>query len=310
MPQFQKLLKNNLIDFLIIFLLLILNLFWLPTFSFWSIYPKNNFITQNNLLLETKIPSIPVLKLTTKPSLFAQNYILVDVDTNKILLSHNIDQKIFPASTTKLATALTALNLYPLDEIITINQEYTTGKVMELKQNEKITVKSLVSALLVYSANDSAFSLANHYQSGISGFVEQMNLLMTKYNLKNTHFSNVDGIHDENHYSTVYDLSQLGRLSIKNPIVTDFVKTKELTVSDVGNQIHHPLVSTNELLGVVPEIKGLKTGWTPEAKGCFIGLIDINGHQVISIVSQSDDRFQDTKILVDWLKQNVSWNER
>ena len=180
---------------------------------------------------------------------------------------------------------------------------------MELKLGEKITVKSLVSALLVYSANDSAFSLANHYRSGIPGFVDQMNLLMTKYNLKNTHFTNVDGIHDENHFSTVYDLSQLGRLSIKSPIVSEVVKTKEMTVSDVTNQIQHQLFSTNELLDVVPEIKGLKTGWTPEAKGSFIGLININGHLVISVVSQSDDRFQDTKILVDWLKQNVSWSE-
>ena len=307
MFQFQKILKNNLIDFLIIFLLLVLNLFWLPTFSFWSIYPKNNFIVKNNQLLNINIPSTPILKLTDKPFLSAQSYILVDVDTNKVLLSYNIDQKIFPASTTKLATALTALNLYPLDEVITINQEYTTGKVMELKLGEKITVKSLVSALLVYSANDSAFSLANHYQSGIPGFVDQMNLLMTKYNLKNTHFTNVDGIHSDNHYSTVYDLSQLGRLSIKNNTVANVVKTKELVVNDVSNQIFHPLVSTNELLGVIPEIKGLKTGWTPEAKGCFIGLININGHQVISVVSQSDDRFQDTKILVDWLRQNVSW---
>jgi len=309
MFQFQKLLKNNLLNFLIIFLLLILNFFWLPTFSFWSIYPKNNFIIKNSQLLETKTPPTPVVKLVSKPALSAQNYILVDVDTNKILLSQNIDQQIFPASTTKLATALTALNLYPLDEVVTINQKYNIGKVMNLKLNEKITVKSLVSALLVYSANDSAFSLANHYQSGISGFVDQMNLLMSKYNLNNTHFTNVDGIHNNNHYSTVYDLSQLGRLSIKNPIVSNVVKTKELLVSDVSNQIHHPLVSTNELLDVVPEIKGLKTGWTPEAKGCFIGLIDINGHQVISVVSQSDDRFQDTKILVDWTNQNVFWEE-
>ncbi|MDD4106749.1 MAG: D-alanyl-D-alanine carboxypeptidase [Candidatus Shapirobacteria bacterium] len=306
MPQ---IIKNNWLDFLIIFFLIILNLFWLPTFSFWSIYPKNNFIVKNNELLETKSPVIPLIKLTSKPNLSAQNYILVDVDTNKILLSQNIDQKIFPASTTKLATALTALNLYPLDEVITVNQEYLTGKVINLKLNEKITVKSLVSALLVYSANDSAYTLANHYQSGPSGFIDQMNLLMTKYNLNNTHFTNVDGIHDNNHYSTVYDLSQLARLSIKNSIVTNFAKTKDLVVSDVTNEIKHPLVSTNELLDIVPEIKGLKTGWTPEAKGVFIGLIDIKGHSIISVVSQSDDRFQDTKLLIDWLKQNVSWDE-
>jgi D-alanyl-D-alanine carboxypeptidase len=309
MPQFQKLLKNNWLDFLIFFLIFILNLFWLPTFSFWSIYPKNNFLVQNKQILEITHPDIPLIKMANKPVITAPNYILIDVDTNTILTSKNPDQKIFPASTTKLATALTALNLYPLDEVVTINQEYTEGKVMELKVNEKITVKSLVTALLVYSANDSAFSLANHYQQGSKGFINQMNSLMAKYNLKNTNFVNVDGIHSDNHYSTVYDLSQLGRLSIKNPIVADVVKTKNLIVTDVTGEIKHQLTSTNELLDVIPEIKGLKTGWTPEAKGCFIGLIDIGGHRVISVVAQSDDRFQDTKTLVSWLKQNISWRK-
>jgi len=306
--MFQKILRNSLLDLLIIFLILIINLFWLPTYSFWSIYPKDNIVVQNYQLINTKTPKIPIIKLASKPNLSTSNYILVDVDTNKILLSQNIDQKIYPASTTKLATALTALNLYPLDEVVTVNQEYKIGKVMNLKLNEKIIVKSLVSALLVYSANDSAYALASHYKSGLKDFINQMNLLMEKYNLKNTHFINVDGIHDDNHYSTVFDLAQLGRLSIKNPIVSEVVKTQNLVVSDIDNKIFHPLTSTNELLGVVPEIKGLKTGWTKEAKGSFIGLIDINGHLVISVVSQSDDRFADTKILVDWLKQNVAWN--
>lgn len=303
----QKIIKNNWPDFVIIFLILILNLFWLPSLSFWKIYPKNNFITQNDQLVNFQSPSNPVVKLSNQPVLNSPNYILIDVDTNKVLLSKNIDQKIYPASTTKLATAITALNLYPLDEVITIDQKYDQGKVMELQLGEKITVKSLVQALLVYSANDSAYTLANHYRDGISGFVSQMNLLMTKYNLTNTHFINPDGIHNENHYSTVYDLSQLGRLAIQNQVVRDVVKNKSLTVTDVTGQIKHEIITTNELLGVAPEVIGLKTGQTPEAKGCFIGLIDINGHLVISVVAQSDDRFQDTKILLDWLKQNVSW---
>lgn len=304
-----KILKNNWLDFIIIFLVLILNLIWLPTFSFWRIYPKNNFITQNDQLLKFQSPDKPVIKLINPPLLNSDNYILVDVATNKILISKNPDQKIYPASTTKLATAITALNLYPLDEVVTVNQVYQEGKVMDLQLMEKITVRSLVEALLVYSANDSAFTLASHYQQGISGFVPQMNLLMSKYGLINTNFVNVDGIHDQNHYSTVYDLSQLGRLAIQNPIVREVVKNKELTVTDITGEIKHQIVSTNELLGIVPEIIGLKTGWTPEAKGCFIGLIDINGHQVISVVAQSDDRFQDTKTLIDWLKQNISWEK-
>lgn len=302
-------LKNNFLDFLILFFILILNLFWLPTFSFWKIYPKNNFLVKNSQILDFQHPQIPSIKLASKPPLSASSYILVDVTTNTILLSQNQQDKIFPASTTKLATALTALNLYPLDEIITINQTYTEGKIMELQLNEKITVKSLVTALLVYSANDSAFSLANHHQLGLSGFVDQMNLLVKKYGLNNTNFTNVDGIHNENHFSTVYDLSQLGRLSVKNSIVRDVVKNKNLTVFDITGDIKHELASTNELLDVIPEVIGLKTGWTPEAKGCFIGLINIDGHEIISVVAQSNDRFQDTKSLINWIKKNVSWRE-
>jgi D-alanyl-D-alanine carboxypeptidase (penicillin-binding protein 5/6) len=97
------------------------------------------------------------------------------------------------------------------------------------------------------------------------------------------------------------------RLAIKNQIVRDVVKNKTMTVTDITGNIKHEITSTNELLGVVPEIIGLKTGWTPEAKGCFIGLIDINGHEVISVVADSDDRFSDTKTLINWLKQNVYW---
>jgi len=302
-----QIIKNSWLDFLIIFLILIVNLFWLPTFSFWQIYPKNNFITQNDQLLNFQSPSAPIIKLVSQPVLNSNNYILIDVDTNKILTSKNMDKKIYPASTTKLATAVTALNLYPLDEVITVDQAYDEGKTMKLQLGEKITVKSLVQALLVYSANDSAFTLANHYRDGVTGFVSQMNSLMTKYNLTNTHFINPDGLHNDNHYSTVYDLSQLGRLAIQNFTVRDVVKNRSLTVTDITGQIKHEITTTNELLGVAPEVIGLKTGLTPEAKGCFIGLLNINNHLVISVVAQSDDRFQDTKILIDWLKQNVFW---
>ena len=309
MAKFLKLLKNNWLDFLIIFLIITLNLFWLPTFSFWNLYPSKPKSISDTKISEFKLPSTPLIKLTNKPIVSATNYILIDVDTNKILVSQNANEKIYPASITKLATALTALNIYPLEEVVTIDEEYTEGKVMELKLGEKITVKSLVSALLVYSANDAAFTLAKHQQLGVTGFVDQMNLLVKKYGLKNTNFTNFDGLQNENHYSTVYDLSQLGRISVKNKIVKDNVKTKQLTIFSTDKNIQHELVSTNELLDVVTEVEGLKTGWTPEAKGCFIGLLNINGHYLISVVAQSDDRFQDTKTIIDWAKQNISWQK-
>lgn len=252
-------------------------------------------------------PLIPQTISTSIPVVSANNFIVVDVATNKILLSRGAEQKIYPASITKLATALTALNIYPLEEVVSIGTTYSEGKVMGLQAGEKITIRSLVTSLLVYSANDAGFTLANHHPGGLNGFISSMNEIVSRYGLKNTHFTNYDGIHSPNHYSTVYDLAQLGRLAVKNKTITETVKQKELLITDIFGDIRHPLVSTNELLGVAPEIEGLKTGWTPEAGGCFIALMNINGHYLISVVAQSPDRFMDTKSILDWSKQYILW---
>ena len=299
-------------DTYIILGLIIVNLFWLPSSSFWSLYPKKEKTTDTKLtpILFYEHPQVPKINNSNKiPYLSAQNYILIDTDTNTILLSKNKDQKIYPASITKLATAITALNVYPLDEIITVNQSYQEGQIMGLQIGEKISVRSLVTALLVFSANDSAFNLASHYIKNINGFVDQMNNLAQKYNLGNTHFTNFDGLHNPDHYSSVYSLSQLGRLAMRNTIIRDTVKLKSTTVTDTSGNISHNLISTDELLNVVPEIEGFKTGWTPEAGQCFLGLINIDGHYLISVVAQSQDRFVDTKLLIDWAKANISWKK-
>ncbi|MFA6250326.1 MAG: hypothetical protein WC686_02340 [Candidatus Shapirobacteria bacterium] len=289
--------------------ILILNLFWLPSTGVWQFYPQpSSAATSGSDLLTYQPHTIPKLKSSVSPPVTADYFILVDAQTNTILASRNHRARIYPASITKLATAITALNIYPLDEVVTVYQEYSEGKVLGLKVNEKITVRSLVQALLIYSANDAAFNLASHHRQGIEGFISEMNQIAVKYKLSQTHFTNFDGVHHPDHYSTIYDLSQLGRLSLQNPIVTDVVKQKDMVVSDIDGLFQHPIISTNELLGIKTEIEGLKTGWTPEAGGCFIGLINIDGHYLISVVAQSQDRFQDTAALVDWAKSSVSWS--
>lgn len=303
--------KLKKISFLFLILILFLSVFLFLAFVFnrHPIVIKPPIINKEGKDLGYEHPKIPVVKSIAEPNVLAESYILIDNNTNTVLVAKKPNLKIYPASITKLATALTALNIYPLDEVITVDKEYNEGKVMGLKIGEKITVKSLVSALLVYSANDAAFNLANHHQENVDGFVKQMNLIAHKYNLINTNFTNFDGIHNPDHFSTVYDLSQLGRVAIKNPIISELVKTKKITVHDVDNQNIHELDSTNELLNVVPEIEGIKTGWTPEAGGCFIGLINLNGHKLISVVAQSPDRFLDTKEIISWAKQNIEWKD-
>ncbi|MFA5827926.1 MAG: serine hydrolase [Candidatus Shapirobacteria bacterium] len=298
--------------FPIILALIVVNLLCLSVLLRWRLrWSKIHAVNTQAIskLDRYQHPQIPIVSAPSDISLTATSFILIDNNTNTTLISKNPDQKIFPASTTKLATALTALNIYPLDELITIKEKYDVGKVMNLVPEEKITVKSLVTALLVYSANDAAYSLANHHQAGVGGFVNQMNLIVSKYGLKNTHFANYDGIDDPENYSSVYDLAQIGRISIKNPVIREVVRNKAITVTDISGSIKHELISTNELLGLSPEIEGLKTGWTPEAGGSFVGLINRNGHYLISVVANSTDRFSDTQKIVDWAKENVVWND-
>lgn len=298
--------KNN---HFLLFILILINFFLiLPLFKYSLTYRKIYANTTQKALIDYKSPYKPiVINKDNFPLLDSLSYILVDVDTNTVLAQKNPREKIYPASITKLATALTALNIYPLEEVITIPGVYEEGKTMNLVSGEKITVKSLVEALLVYSANDAAYNLALHHGNGIPGFIEDMNKLIKKYQIENTNFVNFDGIHDFNHYSTAFDLAQLGRLAIKNAIIKDIVRQKQIVVTDIENMYQHELISTNELLGVVPEIQGLKTGWTPEASGCFISLINIDGHQLIGVVTQSLDRFNDTKKIIEWSKNSIIW---
>lgn len=300
----KKISKQN---YLILSLLLIINLFWPASATPWSKTDASSSPNFQNQLLAYQPPSRVVVKQDLSSYLSASSYILIDPLSNQVIAQRNSHQRVYPASITKLATAITALNIYPLDELVTIKEEYKEGKVMELMPGERITIKSLVSALIVYSANDAAYTLASHHPQGVPGFINQMNLLLSKYNIKDTHFSNFDGLHAENHFSTVYDLAQLGRLAIKNPVITDNAQLKSLTVTDQDQLFVHELVSTNELLDTVPELKGLKTGWTPEAGGCFISYFFVDGHPLISVVAQSKDRFADTQKIINWSKSNLSW---
>ena len=110
----KSILKRKPFEIIIIFLIAFLNLFWLPTFSFWNIYPKNISFFKNSNLIQYQHPNKIYSKLSIEPQLNSNHYILLDAATNTIILSKNPDEKIYPASTTKLVTALTALNIYPL----------------------------------------------------------------------------------------------------------------------------------------------------------------------------------------------------
>jgi len=125
--------------------------------------------------------------------------------------------------------------------------------------------------------------------------------------MENTHFANPNGQYDSNHYSTAEDLARLTMYAWRQSEFREIVGCKEKLVCDVSGQICHPLVSTNELLGVFPGALGVKTGWTEESKGCFVGFFKNENRQLLSVVLGSQDRFQDTQKLVGWGLVNFSY---
>jgi len=270
-----------------------------------------------SLLLSTKATvfqfsprALPLIKQAVdSPRLSARSALLVDVDSGTVIFQKNPHFRLNPASITKMTTAIAALEIYPVDEIITVKAAYPVGKTMNLEADEKISVENLIYGLLIHSANDAAFVLAGQQPKKVKTFIERMNQLAEELGLKDTHFVNFDGEDDLGHYSTAWDLAQLSRWALRDNIFIQAVGTREISVWDVRKEISHHLETTNELLGVVPEIKGIKTGWTPIAGECFVSLIQLENRRLISVVLNSNNRFGDTKTLVNWAKQSISWRD-
>jgi len=291
------------------------------TFIFLSLIPAPNYY--NSLDLSSSHPLVrsvnhPLISASEypfnhtglpAPSLSARSAIIIDVNSKAILFQKNSDLKLLPASTTKIMTGLVALETYDLDDIVTIDTANGTGQTMELEVNERITVESLLYGLLVQSANDAATALAEFHPDGHDGFIVAMNQKAQDLHLFDTQFANPSGLDAYGHYTTVHDLSLLAAQAMENPIFKRIVSTQGITVSDVDNSIFHELEAINQLLGEIPGLAGIKTGWTELAGECLVTYTKRDTHEIIAVVLGSQDRFGETRQLIDWTFANHQWLE-
>lgn len=282
----------------VLFLVALLT-FVLVRFFLISLDKKLDFTAKQMPIVDGAIP---------QPEITARSAIVVDLDSGAVVFQKDPYLRLNPASITKMITAITALETFPVDEVVTVNKEYPVGKNMGLKAGERITIKNLIYGLLVHSANDAAYVLAGQDDSKIRVFIERMNAIARQEGLNDTHFVNFDGEEDDGHYSTVFDLAHLTRWALKNKIFSEAVQLKEITVYDVDNKIEHQMESTNELLSL-EEIKGVKTGWTPKSGECFVGLLDLADHRLVTVILSSGNRFGETEKMVAWAKEAISWQK-
>ncbi len=238
----------------------------------------------------------------------ARSVIAQDVASNVILYQKNINQQVPIASITKLATALVILQRHKLDEVITIPTlpAYSgEDEVIGLTAGQQYSVASLLRALLVASANDAADALALADSGTIPAFSAKMNRLIATWGLEHTRYNNPSGLVDEGNYSSASDLAKIAKLALTNPTLRQIVTESESTITDTGGKSSHP-TSTNKLLAD-PRFHGIKTGYTVAAGQSVVSLATINGHDVVTVVLGSDDRFGETTKLADWLQKEYVW---
>lgn len=245
---------------------------------------------------------------TPPPTTSAYGIIVQDVQSSVIMHDYGLDRQLLPASTTKLMTALVALDEYELDEVITITTESgAIGHTMGLISGEEITISSLLYGLLVESGNDAALALANYHPDGYTGFVQAMNEMAVTLHLTNTSYRNPSGVESYSHFTTARDLATLATHALKNETIRSIVNTTSITISDIHNLYSHSLTNTNLLLGELDGVQGVKTGWTQNAGECLITYVERDGRGVVIVVLGSTDRFGDTERLVNWIYDHHTW---
>ncbi len=241
------------------------------------------------------------------PEITAQGVVVLDLDSNVTMYKRNELELLAPASTTKILTALVALDHYQLDDVVTVATAANNGQVMGLVPGEKITVENLLYGALIHSGNDAAWALGEHYKGGMDAFVAEMNAKAKLIHLDNSHFTNPVGYDDPNHKMTPTDLARLAAFALTNKTIAKIVAIPQITISDVTHTYFHSLTNVNQLLGKIPGVGGIKTGWTEEAGENLVTLIERDDHRVIIVVLKSANRFSETAALINWIFSSYQW---
>lgn len=227
------------------------------------------------------------------PNINAKYAIVCDVETGRILWGKNINIKRPMASTTKIMTAILAIEKGNLNEMVTVTPTACSigGSSIWLKPGEQLTIRELLYGMMLKSGNDAATAVAQHIAGSVSDFVKMMNNKAIEIGAYNTSFANPHGLDDHNHYSTALDLSIIAAYALKKPIFSEIVKTREATISwhDQGGKRY--LRNINKLLWIYPQADGVKTGYTSRAGHCLVASATQNDWQLVSVVLKCPSRY-------------------
>ena len=241
------------------------------------------------------------------PTINSRAYVVIDRNTNTILYGKNETQKRKMASTTKIMTATVIIENCDLNATVEVSKKAagTGGSRLGLKTGDKITIRDLLYGLMLRSGNDAAVSLAEYAGGSIDGFSELMNKKALELGLTNTHFKTPHGLDSDEHYTTAYELALLSNYALNNKTFAQIVGTKNYTVTING--ISKQISNTNELLGNLYGVYGVKTGFTNGANRCLVTACKRNDMDIICVVLGADTkkfRTQDSIKLINYVFDN------
>lgn len=254
-------------------------------------------------------------------SISVKHIIVIDEDSGTTLLEKNADEKAYPASTTKIMTALVALEKGNLDDEVTVGEEVwrdfgPNSSLMGLSEGETISLKDLLYGMFLVSGNDAAAAIAVHIGGSISGFADLMNQKAQELGMTGTKYVNPHGKHEEEHYTTARDMATLARAAMQNETFRDIADTKTYTIAPTNRDSNgYQLENTNKLVYTregkesyeYPYATGIKTGDTNQALRCLVASAEKDGVSLIAVLLRDepvDNRFTVAKNLFDWCFAN------
>ena len=243
-------------------------------------------------------------------SLTCEACLVVEKNSKQILLAKNATTPHYPASTTKIITALVANEIYPEETLFTLTAaDLAAGNILNLRAGEVLSKKELLEALLIASANEAGTIFANHSPGGYQDFVAQMNSKAKRLNLSQTHFTNPQGYDDYLQQSSAKDLALASLELLRYPNLSQIVAKNSGSLRRNGKPIYYQ--STNQLFFLPHsyQVKGIKTGTEKLAKQVLVSLLAQDNHELLVVVLSAQNRYNDTLKLADFTFSNFVWRQ-
>lgn len=296
--------KFSIIILLVISAVIYLNFLWVSSKGKNLVSPLPDFLTYfKNKEVSTITLWLP--KIISKNENFevsAKSALVYDLSTDKIIYSKNPNERLPMASLTKIMTAIVALENKKNNNTYVVSKDDLVGEdVMGLTKNEILSLNDLLYGLFLHSANDAAETLATNYIGGRKEFIKAMNQKAKSLGLKDTNFTNPTGLEgDGTQYTTAHDLLIISRYALsKFPEFLSISSTFDYLIPETTTHKAYFLENETNLLTSYPGVRGIKTGYTPEAGLCLVTYLKYSGHEVIGVLLGSNNRREEMKELLD-----------